>query len=237
MVKGPVSRKQLLKEPDQFITFSGKMIAFGRSHSKSILIVTGVILALLLVLVSTRQIANRNELRASEQVEKAMAKYAAALSETDPEEAYVQVKDDFASIFDKYGSKASGKLARILYGDVSYAAKDADTAIDMYSTALEAYEQAPAIKNIVLSRLSHAYLLKKEDQKAIQTFERISAGEETTMKYEALFNLALLYETAGDKEKSAALFEQLQTDFPTNMYSDLVKEKISGQRTGETVGT
>jgi tetratricopeptide (TPR) repeat protein len=228
MAKGTVSRKQLLKEPDQFITFSGKMIAFGQSHSKSILIGAGLVVALLLIIITARQFANRNELKASEEVEKAMAKYAAALSETDPEQAYGKVKDDFVFIFDKYGSKASGKLARILYGDVSYEAKDADVAIDMYSIALEAYDQAPAMKNIVLSRLSHAYLLKKENQKAIQTFERITAGEDTTMKYEALFNLALLYENAGNKEKSAALFNQLQTDFPANIYSDLVKEKING---------
>jgi hypothetical protein len=35
MAKGSATRKQLLKEPDQFITFSGKLIAFGRSNLKT----------------------------------------------------------------------------------------------------------------------------------------------------------------------------------------------------------
>jgi hypothetical protein len=41
MAKGAATRKQLLKEPDQFITFSGKLIAFGRTHLKTILIWCG----------------------------------------------------------------------------------------------------------------------------------------------------------------------------------------------------
>jgi len=171
MAKGTVTRKKLLKEPDQFITFSGKMIEFGRSHGKSILIGTGVIVVLLLILVSARQISNRNESKASALLEKAMIKYSAALTDTNPEEAYAEVKEDFTSFFDKYGSKASGKLALILYGDISYTAKDADTAIDMYDRALKAFGDTTATKNIILSRLSHAYLLQDKHHEAIQTFE------------------------------------------------------------------
>ena len=73
MAKREATRKQLLKEPDQFITFSGKLIAFGQSHLKTILIFTGTLLALLLVAVTVRQVMDRNENRASELVEKAVA--------------------------------------------------------------------------------------------------------------------------------------------------------------------
>ena len=74
MAKGAATRKQLLKEPDQFITFSGKLIAFGQSNLKTILISTGILLALLLAVVTVQQISHRNENRASERVEKAVAK-------------------------------------------------------------------------------------------------------------------------------------------------------------------
>jgi hypothetical protein len=79
MAKGAATRKQLLKEPDQFITFSGKLIAFGRTHLKTILICAGGILALLLVVATARQISNRNENIASERIEKTVATYSAAL--------------------------------------------------------------------------------------------------------------------------------------------------------------
>ena len=227
MKKKTVTRKQLLKEPDQFITFSGKMIQFGRSHLKSILIGSGIVVALFLAVIVVGQIANRNELKASEKVEKAIAKYSAALMKTNPEEAYQLVKNDFEEIFHKYDTKVSAKTARIVYGDISFAAKDADTAIAMYKGALDDYLHSPALKNIILNGLGYAYLLKKENQEAIQAFDKIVSGEESTLKKGALFNLAWLYGDTGDKEKSSAMYKQLLDDFPDSMYNDLVKEKIN----------
>ena len=228
MTKGAVTRKQLLKEPDQFITFSGKLIAFGRSNLKTILIGAGSIFILLMVIVTVRQISHRNENRASELVEKAVAKYSAALQDTNPETAYDRVKSDFSDIFDEYGSKNAVKIARIIYGDISYHAGDADTAIALYTRALEDFNQSPALKNIVLSGLGYAYVLKKDYPQSIRYFEIISADKEHTMKSGALFNLAWLYETTGEKEKSAALYKQLLSDFPDTMYGDLVREKVNG---------
>lgn len=228
MVKGAVTRKQLLKEPDQFITFSGKLIAFGRSHLKPILIGVGSVLALILIVSVAGQLSSRNENKASERVEKALAKYSAALADTDAQTAYDRVKADFEEIFDAYGSKNAAKLARILYGDISYNAGDADTAIAMYQQALEDFGQAPALKSVVLSGLGHAHLMKDALPEAIRYFEQLSAEGETAMKSEALFNLAWLYETTGATEKSKASYGQLLAEYPDSIYGSLVKEKING---------
>jgi tetratricopeptide (TPR) repeat protein len=206
MAKGAATRKQLLKEPDQFITFSGKLIAFGRSNLKTILIGAGILLALLLAVVTVRQISHRNENRASERIEKAMAKYSAAIQDTNPKTAYDQIKTDFEDILDVYGSTNATKIARIIYGDISYKAGDADTAIAMYTKALDDFNQAPALKNIVLSGLGHAFVLKEEYPQSIRYFEMISADEEKTMKSDALFNLAWLYTATGEKEKGTAMY-------------------------------
>ncbi len=228
MAKGAATRKQLLKEPDQFITFSGKLIAFGRSNLKTILICTGSILVLLLAAATVRQMSDRTENRASELVEKAVAKYSAALQDTNPKTAYDRVKTDFTDMFDTYGSTTAVKLARILYGDISYNAGDADTAIAMYTQALGDFNQSPAMKNIVLSGLGYAYVLKKEYPQAIRYFEMFSADQEKNMQSGALFNLAWLYEETGEKEKSTALYKQLLADFPETMYGNLVREKVGG---------
>ncbi|PIE67172.1 MAG: hypothetical protein CSA23_05310 [Deltaproteobacteria bacterium] len=228
MVKGTVSRKQLLKEPDQFITFSGKMIAFGRTHLKTILIGTGSVLALLLAVAIALQIADRNENRASEKVEKAVAKYTDAIEDSDPVKAYDAVKGDFQALFDEYGSKHAAKLARIFYGNISYNAGDADTAIDMYQRALHDFSQSASLKNIVLSGLGYAHLAKEDYTESIRYFEMITADEEKTMKSDALYTLARLYETTGDQDKCTSLYKKLLADFPDTTYSDLVKDKIRG---------
>ena len=228
MTKGAISRKQLLKEPDQFITFSGKLIAFGKTNLKAILIGAGAFFTVLVAFVVIQYTSDRNENQASELVEKTMAKYTAALADTDPKTAYDRVKGDFSAIITKYGSKRAAQIARIVFGDISYNAGDADNAIQMYTQALDTVGDFPALKNLVLSGLGYAYALKKEYPQSIRYFEMISDGDDNTMKSGAIFNLAWLYETTGDKEKSTALYTRLMEDFPNTIYSDLLKEKVNG---------
>lgn len=228
MAKGGISRKQLLNEPDKFMTFTGKLFAFGKSHLRIIIGCAAVVFISLMVVAAVSQVSRRNENKASEQVEKALAKYAAILEEKDIKDAYEQVKSDFAEIFDAYGSKQAAKVARIVYGDMSYSAGDADTAIAMYNHALDDFNQSQGLKNIILSGLGHAHLLKKEYPQSIRFFEMISASQEKTLRSDALFNLAWLYETIGEKERSVAQYKQILADFPDTMYGDLIKEKISG---------
>jgi tetratricopeptide (TPR) repeat protein len=193
MAKKPVTRKQLLKEPDQFISFSGKLIEFGRSNLKPILIGVGALFALIVIFVIINQVSASNERRASEMVEAAMAKYSAALADTDAQTAAERVKPDFEVIFAQYGNKHATQLARVVYGDISFNAGDADTAIAMYKHALDDVGQSVALKNIVVSGLAHAYQLKKEYPSAIQYFMMIVDGTDATLKRDAMFNLACLY--------------------------------------------
>ncbi len=227
MAKTDVTRKQLLKEPDQFITFSGKLIAFLQSYAKPILIGVGSVLALILVVAVVGQISHRNENNASAQVEKALAKYAAALADTDAQTAYDRVKTDFNSIFNAHGSTSAAKIARIVYGDISYQAGDAETAIAMYEQAREDFNEVPALQSLVLSGLGHAYMLKEALPESIRYFEQLAQGAETSMQQAALFTLAYLYEATGDTAKSKASYEQLLADFPDSIYGDLVREKLN----------
>ena len=193
---------------------------------KTILIGTGIMVALLLAFVIVRQISDKNENRASESVEKAIAKYSAALQETNLETAYAQVNNDFNELFARYGSKNAAKIARIIYGDISYNAGDASTAIDMYKQALDDFSQEPALRNLVLSGLGYAFALKKEYPQSIRYFEMIASGNDKVMKSSALFNLGWIYETTGETEKSTALYRQLLSDFPDSTYGEWVKEKV-----------
>ena len=227
MARGGVSRKQLLNEPDKFMTVTGKLIAFGKSHSKVIFICLTVFFVSLILAVVLSQISRRNENAASERVEEVLAKYNSILQEKDAPTAYEQVKSDFNDIFGAYGSKNAVKVARIVYGDMSYSAGDADTAITMYSQALDDFRGDQRMRNIILSGLGHAYLMKKDFPQSVHYFEMISEAQEKTLQSDALFNLAWLYENAGEKERSVAQYKRILADFPDTVYGDLIREKIS----------
>lgn len=228
MAKSNMSRKQLLNEPDKFMTFTGKLVAFGKSHLKLISICAAVVVVSLVIVATVSQVSRRNENKASERVEKALAQYTSILQKQDAKAAYEQIKTDFDDIFGEYGSKTAAKVARIVYADMSYSAGDADTAIAMYSQSLDDFSWSQGLKNIILSGLGHAYLLKKEYPSSIRYFEMISESQEKTLRSDALFSLAWLYETTGDKERSVAQYKRILDDFPDTLYGELIKEKISG---------
>ncbi len=228
MAKGRISRKELLNEPDRFMVFVGRVIDFAKRHLTILTIGAVAFFLSLITVVVVTQVSHRNEIKASASVEKAMATYASVLKDKDEAAAYEAVKGEFSEIFDAYGSKQAAKIARIVYGDMSYSAGDADTAITMYQKALDDFEQAPAMKPIILSGLGHAYLLKKEYPKSIGYFEKILESQENLLKSDALFSLAWLYETTGDKVRSTEQYKKLLADFPDSVYGDMVKEKIQG---------
>lgn len=228
MARGSALRKQLLNEPDKFMTFTGQLITYGKSHLKVILSCLAIVFISLIIIATVTQVSRRNETKASERLEKLVAKYSSVLQDEDAKSAYAQVKAEFNDLFDVYGSKRSVKIARIVYGDMSYSAGDADTAIAMYSHALDDFSQSQGLKNIILSGLGHAYLLKKEYPQSIRYFEMISSSQEKTLRGDALFNLAWLYETSGEKERSVAQYKQILADFPDTSYGELIKEKIGG---------
>lgn len=228
MAQGAIPRKQLLKEPDQFITFTGRLIAFGRSHRRAILVGTGGLLALLLVVTTINHLADRKERQATDQYRQLLATYAAAREETDANTAYERVKADAAAYFDRFGATQAASAARITFGDISYHGGDADTAISMYRHALEGAGQTTSMQNIILNGLAHALMAKGNDAEAIPYFEMIVEGGEKTMQADALFNLARLYAASGNQAKSDAAYQRLLADFPDTPYRDVVRESIGG---------
>lgn len=227
MAKKALTRKQLLKEPDGFISFSGRLIEFGRQNQTRLLVAVGSLLALLLVVVAVNQVTARSARQASDMVEKTMTKYAAALADTDAQTAYDRVKPDFEALFDQHGGTPAANVARIVYGDISYAAGDAETAIVMYERALKDFEPSPALKNLVISGLAHANQLKQAYPASIQYYTMLADGDDATLKSDALFNLFCLYQQTGEAEKSRAMADRLIADFPGSPYESLISEKAS----------
>jgi len=132
--KRRVTRKELLKEPDEFITFTGKMIRFAREYQNQLLYGLGAIVLIVVIISGVRLYINWNENNASAQLEQAMTQHAESrLNKTDLNDA----KQSFQKVADKYSRYEGGKLARIMYANICYETGDFDTAISNYDKALK----------------------------------------------------------------------------------------------------
>lgn len=222
------TRKELLKEPDEFMTFTGKMIKFATDHKTQITYGLGIVLALAIVFSAVRFFSIRADNKASVMLEQSMNEYSNLQAQKKPDEIYNQVSGSFQTILKKYGGKNSGKLARLIYANICYDAGKYKQAIDLYDTSLKDFAKHPMIHTQILSSLAYAYEQQKEYSTAVSYFEKISAAPEQNLRDEALFHLGRLYNKLGQPEKSKEAYEKIISDHPDFIYIEVVRELVAG---------
>ena len=228
MATKKISRKQLLKEPDEFITFTGRLIqVFNRYRSQ----ITGVLIALVVLLTGIagyRYYLHRSEAQSSAMLAGIQTEYAALLADKDAVSAYPRVKGDMDNLIRKYGARSSGKLARIIAGDYGYRAGQYAEAQAYYEQALESFPAGTLYHDRLLSSLAYTYLALENRTQARIYFEKMAAGGKALLADEALFNLAVLSATENQGTQSQKYWEQIVNAHENSAYTQIAREK-SGQ--------
>jgi tetratricopeptide (TPR) repeat protein len=222
------TRKELLREPDEFMTISGKLIGFAVDHKNQLAYALGIIVVLALIISGYRFFSIRAENNASALLDKSLTKYNSIKADKKPDEVYGEVSSDFLFILNKYKGKESAKLARLIYANICYNAGKYKQAIELFETALTDFAKYPVIHHQILSNLGYTYEQKEDFATAAGYFEKISAAPEPIMRDEALYHLGRLYDKLGEKEKSREAYNKILTDHQDFIYIDLVKERMSG---------
>ena len=222
------TRKELLKEPDEFMTLTGKLIGFAVEYKTQLTYGLGIILALVIIISGVRFFSIRAENKASAMLDQSMIEYNSLKAQKKPGEVYSAVSGGFQNILQKYAGKNSGKLARLIFANICYDAGKYEQAINLYNTSLKDFETHPMIHSQILSSLGYAYEQQKEYSAAVGYFEKISSAPGQILRGDALYHLGRLYNKLGQPEKSKEVYQKILSDHPDFIYIDMVKENISG---------
>jgi len=225
MAKKKVTRKELLNEPDEFITFSAKLLKIIATYNVQLLYGIGLLILTGIIFSGTSYFSYRSEGQAFAMLEKTMKNYDVSLEKNGSDKAYKEVKNDFVKIIDKYSGNRGGKIARIEFANISINAGDTDGAIDLYRKALEDFSDDQTVKNIILSNLGYAYEEKKDLQSAVKYFEMIVSEPDTFLKDEALFNLGRIYAAMGNEKMSRDAYKKILSEFAGSFYIPIAKER------------
>ena len=140
--------------------------------------------------------------------------------------AYSQVSEPFEEIIKKYGGNAGGKLARVIYANISYDAKQYEKAIALYKQSLEDFKNDKLVYNMILSNLGHAYQRIEDTQNAAVYFEKAASATDSPIREDALFNLGLMYAKLGEAAKSQENLQEILNNHPDSIYFDMVEEEL-----------
>ncbi|WDN87361.1 hypothetical protein BuS5_00329 [Desulfosarcina sp. BuS5] len=219
------ARKKKLKEPDEFIAFSAKILNFVAENKNQVLLISVAFLIIISMFVGIRVYFIKSEKRAFTLMAKSMAEYRAALKENKNNSKLQQVDDNLNGILDKYSVMHAKKFAKVHLANIYFQNRDFDKAIELYADAIKDFSDDPLINNLMLNSLACSCEEKNNYKSAVSYFEMIVSGNDVFMKDEALFNLGRLYAAMGEPDKSRNAFASIRDNYPDSLYIGLVKAK------------
>jgi predicted negative regulator of RcsB-dependent stress response len=223
--KKKLSRKELLKEPDEFLSLSRRMLQFAVDHKKSITIAAAAFFGLLLAAAGFRYYTVRAEDRAFAQLREASAIYEAASAGKSAQEAQRAAAAAFEKLFDRYAGKAAARIGRVVYADICFRGGNPQKAVELYTQALDSFGEDPALSSLIHSGLGYAWEASGNLENASASFQKVAEGSDSIFKDDALFQLARINERMGKISEGAKLYSTLPEQYPGSLFVEIAKEK------------
>lgn len=224
--KKRVTRKQLLKEPDEFLTFSGKAIQFVANNQRLVLgVLTGVVV-IVLAFAGFGYFSKLSERRAYAMFEQGRSHYLAEISGGKAPLSQKEAGEQFEEVLRKYPSTNAARLTLLVYADMSYHRRDYQKAIELYQKALSAFSGDDAIKKLIWNGLAHSYEAKKAYQSAAEYFRKITESQDNFMKGDAYYNLARMMEALNHQEKALEAYKKVIEAHPDSVGFEIAKDKV-----------
>lgn len=229
MVKKRTTRKQLLKEPDEFITLTGRLIQWARENSKQLVYGACTFVAILIFIAAHGYYREKREHAAAALLSQSIAAYQQERTREPEQAAPLTVSaPDFERLVSQYGRYPAGRLGKIISGHIHLAGGDPDAAVTFYEKAWADFGKDPSLRPVILNGLAEAYARKGDTASAIAHYEKIATGKQALFVDTALFHLGRLYRMAGEADKSKHAYERLAAEFPDSLYADMAREKTAG---------
>jgi tetratricopeptide (TPR) repeat protein len=221
------TRKELLKEPDEFITLSSRLIGFIATYKNTIVYAVYAVMLAITAFSAYIWYSGRQETAAAEQLGQALAKYERLKAETSPAKAVQEVAEDFRRILGSYGNYSNGNIARLLYANLCYEAGDFKQAAELYQDSLTRFPDDPLMLFQIKRSLGYAHAGLKDYATAVSYFEQALSAAEKNLQDDVLFHLGDLYSRLGNPQKSAEAFNRLLTEHKDSVYVNMVRERLS----------
>jgi len=220
MSKTKISRKEMLKKPDEFISLSTRAIDFVKDHKRQFdylgMAVLGLIIIYLGINAYTRYI-NKKGQEAFNTAFYAMTNNTGKTA-ADPK----KTEELFSDVINKYGMSKAAKLAVPELAYSKFEQKQYDEAISRYEEYLNKTAEDSPYKSLARLSLAACYEQKGEYEKAIETLEKIMGDKDDSIKEQAMLSLARAYRLAGKQDKLADTIKQFNEKFPKSVFLDLI---------------
>ncbi len=226
MAKKKVTRKQLLKEPDEFLTFSGRAALFIREHSRPFTYLGVAVAVGLLIYLGITTFTGYINRRGQSTYNTAYYLLAENMeSDMDPKDLK-ESAELFQKVIDKYGL---AKVSRLAFPELAYLKmieKNYDEAIALYSEFLDKVPDNTPYRSLAKLALAACYEAKGEFERAIEILRQIVHGADDLFVEQAMLSLARVYRLGGQDDKSKEILEAFVEKYKTSPFLPIAKAHL-----------
>ena len=226
MAKKRITRKELLKKPDEFLTLSNKIIEFISAHPRQLQYLgVGVAIVVVAYISGYFYLGHINE-KGQEAYNKA---YYTLTEVKSPEPAPDTLRKScelFENVIDEYGMS---KIVRPAIAQVAYVRfqnKKFDEAIVLYKQFLEKVSGDFQYESLTNMALATCYEAKGDFQAAIESSNAILKVPDSSFKETALINLARLYRLDNNPEKADEFLKEFVQEYQNSPFLPMVKSHL-----------
>lgn len=218
--------KKSLKQPDEFITFSSKLLQHVIQHKTKFIYALAGIVFVVLTISALAYFSRKAEDRSLLLLNQAMARYESVQVESDLVTAYNIVKEDLEAITDTYKNKAGGKLANFYLAGCSFAAGDFQQAETLYQKSVSDFSGIVPFEALAKSGLGYCLEQQGNREAAAEIFSNMPDSADSLMGDEILFALGRQYAAIGKIARQMKTAEKLVETYPQSIYINILKEKF-----------
>ena len=223
-----VSRKKLLKEPDEFISTTARVIQFFRTHQRKIVRSAIVVLIVVVAGAGGFYYLRWQEGKALSIQGQALKLYQEANVSsqenpgTEKKEEFKKALDKFREALSVYGWGRTAQISELYIGHCYFALKEYDQAQAAYSRCLEG-----SFRPIALNGLAYAFEAKGDYNKALENYQKNVDDRDNPFKVESMLGAARCYEALNQKPKALEIYQKALAQFPKSTLAEFIRWKVS----------
>jgi predicted negative regulator of RcsB-dependent stress response len=211
-----ISKKELLKKPDEFITLSARTMTWVKDNYRTAIWIGSGIILLVILYFGYSTYRNRQENLSHD-------KYFSSLEQTDPSQKLKQLE----GIIKDYPRTKGAHLAMVMVGHLYTQKKEYPKAISAYQSALDQGDFPQGVRMMIHGNLAYAYEEKGDYPQAAKGLSEIVQAKETLLKEDAMLSLGRVYQKMGKKEEAKKAYQDFISTFPKSIYATMVKDLLA----------
>jgi tetratricopeptide (TPR) repeat protein len=226
--------RKSLKQPDEFITLSSRLLNQIILHRNKVISALVGIVAVGLIVSGINYYSNKREMNALMLLNKAVAKYESMPKELSPLETYKAAEIDLEKIADTYGNNMGGKLANFFLANCSFLAGEFGRAEELYRKAIKDFDGDVPFDCLAKSSLGYSLEEQGKYEEAATIFSEIPSDIGSIMGDESLFALSRQYGSIEKTELQLETVKKLIENYPQSIYANVLKEKFPSLELSES---